>query len=72
MWFQPNFPQLDLQNTDGHSKYTGYQLGEIARGEVRVDKNNGLKQLLLNIQTLLNMGPYYLVPTQGLGRDGYE
>lgn len=42
MLFQPDFPQLDLQNTGGHSKHTGYQLGEIASGEVRVDKNSPL------------------------------
>lgn len=48
MLFQPNFPQLDLQNTGGHSKHTGSQLGKY-QGEGRADKDSGLNQLHLNI-----------------------
>lgn len=57
MLSQPNFPQLHLQTTGGHSKHTGYRLGK-HRGEAGVDKDGGLNRLHLNIllvQTLQNM-----------------
>lgn len=39
---------IDLQNTGGYFKYTGYQIGEVLR-EVGVDKDSGPNQLHVNI-----------------------
>lgn len=81
---QPNFPQLDLQNTGGHSKHTCHQLGEVWRGEVGVLLTNCIYfwiffpiafkywNIFPNFTKHVAMWIYYLSFTQGLGRDLYK